>query len=143
MASETSAMASETGTTQWSGWVIFSGIMLIVAGSTRVIDGLWALKRNNALEGSPTLKELLVFDDNLAAWGWIYIVLGVLLIVAGFAVLNRAPWARWTGIVFASLSIFTHFAWMYAFPVQALIGVVIDVLVIYGLAMYGARDEVY
>ena len=137
-------MATETRTTeQWSGWVIFAGIMLIIAGVTRAIDGLWALKRDNDLEGAPQLQELLLFDDNLAAWGWIYLILGILLIIAGFAVFGRAPWARWVGIVFASVSIFTHFAWMYAYPVQALIGVVIDSLVLYGLAAYGGRDEVY
>jgi hypothetical protein len=135
----TEARAREQG----SGWVLFAGIMLIVAGGTRIIDGLWALKRDNELEGAPALQELLVFDDNLAAWGWFYIVLGIVLIVAGFAVFNRAPWARWTGIIFASIAVFTHFAWMYAFPVQALIGVVIDSLVIYALAAYGGRDEVY
>jgi hypothetical protein len=134
-------VATETRTTeQWSGWTVFAGVMLIVAGCTRIIDGLWALKRDNDLEGAPGLKELLVFDDNLAAWGWIYLILGVLLIIAGFAVFSNVQWARWFGIVFVSVSIFTHFAWMYAFPVQALIGVVIDALVLYALAAYGGRD---
>jgi hypothetical protein len=134
-------VATETRTTeQGSGWVVFAAIMLIVAGGTRIIDGLWALKRDNDLEGAPGLKELLIFDDNLAAWGWIYLILGVLLIIAGFAVFSRAQWARWFGIVFVSVAIFTHFAWMYAFPVQALVGVVIDALVLYALAAYGGRD---
>ena len=137
-------MATETTTTnRWSGWVFFAGVMLMIAGGTRIIDGLWALKRDNDLEGSPGLKELLLFDDNLAAWGWIYIILGVLLIVAGFGVLNGAQWARWFGVVFVSLAIFSHFAWMYAFPVQALVGVVIDTFVLYALLAYGGRDEAY
>jgi hypothetical protein len=136
-------MATEPRTTtEGSGWITFSGVLLIVAGGSRIIDGLWALKRDNQLERAQEFK-LLVFDDNLAAWGWFYIGLGVLLIVAGFAVFNRAPWARWTGIVFASIAIFSHFAWMYAFPVQALVAVVLDTLVLYGLAAYGGRDEVY
>src|SRR5262245_55903921 len=138
------AVAAETRTTErGSGWILFAGIMLIVAGGTRVIDGIWALKRNNDLEGAPNLKNLLVFDDNLAAWGWIYIILGIVLIVAGFMVFGRVPWARWLGIVFACISIFTHFAWMYAFPTQALVGVIIDSLVLYALASYGGRDELH
>lgn len=137
-------MATETPTTtRWSGWVFFAGVMLMVAGGTRIIDGLWALKRDNDLGGAPALKELLLFDDNLAAWGWIYIILGVLLIVAGFALLNGAQWARWFGIVFVSIAIFTHFAWMYAFPVQALVGVVIDAFVLYALLAYSGPDEAY
>ncbi len=137
-------MATESATTERGfGWLTFAGIMLIVAGGTRIIDGLWALKRNNDLKGSPALKELLVFDNNLTAWGWFYIILGILLIVAGFAVFNRTPWARWFGIVFAVIAIFSHFAWMYAFPVQSLIGVVIDTLVLYALAAYGGRELAY
>jgi hypothetical protein len=138
-------MATETTTTteRGFGWLTFAGIMLIVAGGTRIIDGLWALKRNNDLKGAPELKNLLVFDNNLAAWGWFYIILGILLIVAGFAVFNRTPWARWFGIVFATIAIFSHFASMYAFPGQALIGVLIDSLVLYALAAYGGREPAY
>jgi hypothetical protein len=136
-------MTTDTTTNRWSGWVLFAGVMLMVAGGTRIIDGLWALKRDNDLENAPALEELLVLDDNLAAWGWFYVILGVLLIIAGFAVFSGAQWARWFGIVFASIAIFTHFAWMYAFPVQALVGVVIDSLVLYALVAYGGRDEVY
>ena len=58
-------MATDTTTTeQGSGWLTFAGIMLIVAGGTRIIDGLWALKRDNQLENAQEFK-LLVFNDNL------------------------------------------------------------------------------
>jgi hypothetical protein len=138
MATDMSSPTRGTGT--GTGWLSFAGIMLIVAGGTRIIDGLWALKRDNDLEEAPQLQELLLFDDNLAAWGWFYLIVGVVLIIAGFAVFGRAQWARWVGIIFATISIFLHFAWMYAFPVQALIGVVIDSLVLYALLAYGERD---
>ncbi len=91
----------------------------------------------------PELENLLLFDDNLAAWGWFYIILGVLLVIAGFAVFSGSQWGRWFGIVFVSIAIFTHFSWMYAFPVQALVAVVIDVFVLYALLAYGGRDEAY
>jgi hypothetical protein len=135
-------MATEPST-KGSGWITFAGIMLIVAGVTRMLDGFWALKRDNDLEGFSGLQELLVFDDNLAAWGWIYLIIGVVLIVAGFALFGGAQWARWLGIVFACIAIFTHFMWMYAFPVQALIGVVIDTFVLYALVAYGGPDEAW
>jgi hypothetical protein len=136
-------MATETATTDRGfGWVTFAGIMLIVAGGTRIIDGLWSLKRDNQLEKAQEFK-LLVFNDNLAAWGWFYIILGILLIIAGFAVFNRNQLARWFGIVFVVIALFSHFAWMYAFPVQALIAVVLDSLALYALAAYGGRDLAY
>jgi hypothetical protein len=130
-------------TTRGTGWLSFAGIMLIIAGVTRIIDALWVFKRENELDDAPALEDLVIFDDNIAAWGWFYLIVGLVLIVAGFAVFGRAQWARWLGIVFTSIAIFMHFGWMYAYPVQALIGVVIDVLVLYALAAYGGRDEVY
>jgi hypothetical protein len=140
---EGGAMSTEVSSATKSGWVTFAGIMLIVAGGTRIIDGLWALKRDDELESAPQLQELLVFDDNLAAWGWFYLILGIVLIAAGVAVFGRVEWARWVGILFVSISMFLHFAWMYAFPVQALVAVVIDALVLYALAAYGGTDEAY
>ena len=92
---------------------------------------------------SKRVDNLLLFDDNLAAWGWFYVILGVLLIIAGFAVFSGSEWGRWFGIVFVSIAIFMHFAWMYAFPVQALVAVVIDLFVLYALLAYGGRDEAY
>jgi uncharacterized membrane protein (DUF2068 family) len=143
MATTDRTTTDSTMTNRWSGWVFFAGVMLMLAGGTRIIDALWALKRDDDLESAPELENLLLFDDNLAAWGWFYIILGVLLVIAGFAVFSGSQWGRWFGIVFVSVAIFTHFSWMYAFPVQALVAVVIDVFVLYALLAYGGRDDAY
>ena len=46
----------------------------------------------------------MLFENDLAAWGWVWLVLGVLLIAAGLAVLRGAQWARWFGIIAASFA---------------------------------------
>ena len=137
-------MATEAPTTtRWSGWVFFGVVMLMIAGGTRIIDGLWALKRDNDLSSAPVLKESAPVRLQPRGMGMDDIVLGVLLIVAGFALLNGAQWALWFGIVFVSIAIFMHFVWMYVFPVQALVGVVIDAFVLYALLAYSGPDEAY
>ena len=116
--------------TKGTGWVTYSGIMLIVAGAAALVDSIWAFRYDD------TVADLVLFEDNLAVWGWIWLVVGVLLIAAGFAVFNAAPWARLVGIVFASVAIVSNLSWAQIQPQQGLIGAALAALVVYGLAAH-------
>ncbi|HEX8803631.1 MAG TPA: hypothetical protein VF743_05545, partial [Acidimicrobiales bacterium] len=86
------------------GWLLFAAVIMVTAGVMRVLDALWAFDKDD--EVSERL-QVVIFDDNLAAYGWLWLIVGVLLIVAGFAVLSGAPWARWFGIVMAGVAAIT------------------------------------
>ena len=88
--------------------------------------------------------QLLFSDKNLDTWGWIYVIVGVLVALAGIAIFGRAQWARWVGIVAASIGAITAFFWLFTpnFWVPALVSVVLNVLVIYALVAYGEREDV-
>ncbi len=116
-----------------SGWMVFASIMLVVAGIGNFIWGITAVARNQLL-----VNKLLF--ANLTFWGIIFMILGVLLVAAGFAVLNKAGWARIFGIIFCSLSIIFYFMVIWAYPVWSVMVIAIDVLIIYGLAEYGERE---
>lgn len=120
--------------TKGTGWVTYSGIMLIVAGFGALIDAIWAFRYDD------TLAALVIFEDNLTMWGVIWLIVGAVLIAAGFGVFNAQPWARVTGIVAASLAMLSNLSWASVQPQQALIGAVLAALVIYGLAVYGDVD---
>jgi len=64
----------------------------------------------------------------------------VALVIAGIAVLGKAPWARLFGIIWCSLSIIFYFMVIWAFPAWSILVMAIDVLIIYGLAEYGQRE---
>lgn len=119
---------------RWSGWVVFAAAMLILVGLYQAIEGLVALvNRNFYLVGS----EGLVVNVNFAAWGVVHLVVGVVAVLAGFGVLAGKEAARIAGIVLAALSAFVNLAFIAAYPLWVLIIIVLDVIVIYALAVHG------
>ena len=126
-----------------TGWITFAGIVLIIVGVVSIFDGIWAFRYSNQVEDLPddSLAKLVFFEDNLTAWGWIWLILGIVILVAGIGVFSRQQWARWTGIVVASLAILGNLSWAAIQGSQALIGTLMAILVIYGLAAHGGELE--
>jgi hypothetical protein len=119
-----------------AGWRTYAGVMLILVGFLDVVDGLWALDRSNTTRFS----EGLYYSDKLGGWGWFYLILGVILVLAGIGVFYASQWARWTGIILASISIVANALWLFTFPVQSLILIFLATLVVYGLVVYGEPE---
>ncbi len=116
-----------------TGWLVFASIMAIVAGIGNFIWGVTAIARDELL-----INQLLF--ANLTFWGIVFMVLGVALVVAGVAILNKAQWARMFGIIFCALSIIFYLMVIWAHPAWSILVIAIDVLIIYGLAEYGGRE---
>jgi hypothetical protein len=117
-----------------AGWIGFAGIMLILVGFFNVIDGI------AAISNSKYVVNQLLFS-NLDAWGWFFLIWGVIQIIAGFAVLGGAAWAAVVGVVTAFFNAIAQLSWVHVNPVWAVCAIVIDVLVIYGLLVYGGRGS--
>ena len=80
-----------------------------------------------------------MFTD-LRTWGWIMLIIGVLLIVAAMGVFSGSGFARWFGIFAASLTPDRAFrVRCQSYPFWSLIIFTLDILVIYALAVYGGR----
>lgn len=120
------------------GWLFFAGTILGIAGIMRLFDALWAFRYDGAL---PDELEGAVLGTSLTTYGWLWLVVGVGLILASFAVLRRSQFARWIGIIAGALLAISAFWWMPFYPVWALAYVFIGVLVVYGLAAYGGRTS--
>lgn len=117
----------------WTGWIVFAGFMMILMGVLQGIAGLTALLNDKWL--LVTQNSLIAF--NFTTWGWIHILIGVLVFAAGFAVMNGAVWARVVGVIIAMLSIVANLAYANTYPIWAIAAVVINVLVIYALTVRG------
>jgi hypothetical protein len=121
---------------QGLGWLLFSSIVLIAAGIMRIFDAIWAWRYDGAL---PEEFEEAILGDDLASYGWLWLIVGIVLIAAGVAVYGRAQWARWVGIIAAAIVTITAVAWLPFYPVWSLIYILMGILVIYGLSAYGGR----
>jgi hypothetical protein len=117
-----------------TGWLVFAGIMLILAGFAGILDGLWALDNDNKA------VDTFIFENDLGTWGVIYLIGGIIVALAGFAVMARVQWARWVGIVVAAVWVIVRLPWVFTYPEQTLIGVFLGVLVLYGLSVYGGEE---
>jgi hypothetical protein len=115
-----------------SGWVVFAAILLFFAGTWNVIDGALAISRSHVY----TATQHFVFSD-LRTWGWIILGLGILQLAAGATVVGGSEIARWFAVAVAALNAIGQLMFLTAYPFWALSMFVVDLLVIYGLAVYG------
>jgi hypothetical protein len=111
-------------------WLDIAGILLFLVGFFNIIDGI------SAISDSKYLSPHVLFS-NLHAWGWFFLVVGIVQILAGWAVMKGAGWAAIVGIVTAFVNAISQFSSAHTFQVWAITIVVTDVLVIYGLTRYG------
>jgi hypothetical protein len=107
---------------------------MILLGAFQVIAGLVALF--NRQYYVVTANDLLVSVD-YSGWGWIHLIVGVLVLLAGFGVLAGQTWARLVGIVFAGISAIVNLGFLAANPVWSVLLIALDVIVIYALSVHG------
>lgn len=119
--------------TGWVGWVYFAGFLMVIMGIFQAIAGLTALLNDSFY--AVTRGGLLVFD--YTTWGWVHLVLGMVVVMAGTAVVSGQTWGRVVGVFLATLSIIANFAFLKAYPVWSSIIIIVDVLIIYALTVHG------
>jgi hypothetical protein len=118
------------------GFVVFAAVMMMLAGGFQTIAGIAAIFEDEFFVVGPNY----VYDLDVTAWGWIHLVLGVILFAAGAGVLSGATWARVVGITLASLSAFANFFFIPYYPVWSIVIIALDVAVIWALSVYGRRE---
>ena len=75
-----------------------------------------------------------VFSFDLTTWGWIHIVVGIVVAVVGGAILAGQRWALVAGIVLAIVSALMNFLWLPYYPVWAVVIIAFDIAVIWALS---------
>ncbi len=117
-----------------SGWVTFSAVVLIIAGVMRIFDAIWAFRFKGTVQDGLTQA---LFGHTLKTYGWVWLIVGIVLIVAGFLILAPTGIAsevsRWIGVVAAGALAITAATWLAYYPVWTLVYIGISVMVIYGL----------
>ena len=117
------------------GWIAFAGVMMALAGFLNFIWGIAAIDDSTFF----TDEGRYVLFDDLNTWGWFFLILGVLQLCAAFSIWNRHTFGQVFGILCASVSAVVVLFTVNAYPFAAFMLFIIDLLVIYGLAVYGGR----
>jgi hypothetical protein len=120
--------------TGWAvGFILFAAIMMIMAGVFQALAGLVAIFENEFYV--PTRNYLLQFDAS--SWGWIHLVIGLLVAFGGWGLLSGRTWARAVAITLALISAIANFAFIPYYPFWSMLIIVIDIVVIWAIAAYG------
>ena len=114
-----------------AGWIGFAGILMLIVGSIDFFQGLIALFEDEYFV--VTRSGYLVVD--LTAWGWIMLIWGVLLVLAGLGLLGGQGWARWFSIIVVSLSVIGQLGFLgnSQYPIWSLTVISMSVIVLFAL----------
>lgn len=117
------------------GLIAFAATLMFLAGGYQVFAGLVAIFTNEFYVTTPRY----LFQFNVTTWGWIHLLVGVILLAAAGGLLSGRTWARAVGVVLAMLSALANFAFLPYYPIWSLIIITLDVFVIWALVAHG-RD---
>lgn len=120
-----------------SGWVTFAGVMMVFGGLMTLFAGIAAIANDEVFVNTRNY----VFEYDLTGWGWIHLILGVVIVLAGFALFTGALWARAVGVMLAGLGAVANFLWLPYAPVWAVALLAIDVFVIWALCTSPRHSE--
>jgi hypothetical protein len=119
------------------GLLAFASILLFIIGFFNVIYGAAAIGNSNVF----TANAHYVIG-NLRAWGWITLILGVLQLLAAYLVLRGNQVARWFAVAVIGLNAIGQMLSITAYPLWSLTIIALDVVALYGLCVYGSRENV-
>ncbi|HSW79424.1 MAG TPA: hypothetical protein VLG47_01480 [Candidatus Saccharimonadales bacterium] len=119
----------------WVGWQYFAASLMMLAGVFQFIAGLVALFKDQVFLVAPSNLILLDYTQ----WGWVHLLIGVVLFLTSFSLFAGNMWGRTVGIVLAALSAIANFTFLQAYPWWSLIVIILDVLIIYAIAVHGGE----
>lgn len=112
-----------------SGWWVFAGVLLLIAGVLNIVYGIAAIGDSKFFTDNVTY-----IVSGLNTWGWVLLIVGVLELVAAFSLFSGGEFGRWFGIFIASLNAIAALLSIPAYPFWSLAIFALAIIVIYKLA---------
>lgn len=115
------------------GMIVFASIVMVMIGMMHAIWGLSAIINDQFF----VVTENYIFQFDVSTWGWIHLIAGIIVFLAGFSLYSGALWARTVGVVLAVVSIIANFASMPYYPFWSILMIALAVFVIWALTVHG------
>jgi hypothetical protein len=112
-----------------SGWWVFAGVLLLIAGVLNIIWGIAAIGDSKFFTANATY-----IVSGLHTWGWITLILGVLELIAAFSLWSGGEFGRWFGIFIAGLNSIAALLSIGAYPFWSLAVFALSIIIVYKLA---------
>ncbi len=124
-----------------SGWakggIYFAASLMVLIGTFQILDGLAAIIDDQFY----VVTRNYTFDLDVTAWGWIHLLLGIVIVFAGFALFARRAWAGILALALAMLSAVLNFFFIPYYPWWSLLVIALDIWVIWALTRAGALER--
>jgi hypothetical protein len=131
-----SAARADGEASGWAvGFILFAAIMMIMTGIFQAVEGLVAIFQN---EFYVTTRNY-IFQFDATTWGWIHLVLGLIVAFSGWGLLSGRTWARTLAIILAVLSATANFLFIPYYPFWSLLIITLDIFVIWAVAAHGGE----
>ena len=111
------------------GWTVFAAVVLMISGIGNVLEGIAQIINGSFFTTLPNYT----YNLSVHTWGWIHLAAGIVIFLAGAALLADKTWARVVGVTFASLSLFMNLVFLPFFPVWSIVVIALDAFVIWAL----------
>ncbi len=117
------------------GWTAFAGFMMIMIGTFHAVAGIAGIRKDAVY----AVTTDYVFKFDATTWGWIHLIVGIIVVLAGIGVFSGNVLARTIGVLLAIGSAVANFAWLPYQPVWSVTMIAIDIAIIWALTAHG-RD---
>ena len=132
----TSGTAAQGRSSPWAtGFAMFAAILMIIAGLWGIIVGISAILNDKVF----VTTQGYLYEFDITVWGWLHLIIGILVGGAGIGIIQGATWGRAVGIAVASLSLLANFLFIPHYPVWSIAIIALDVLIIWALITYPSR----
>ena len=121
------------------GWLVFAAVALGIGGIMRIFDAIWAFRYHGSV---PENLQNALWGHTLKNYGWLWLIVGIILILCAFGVMARSQVSRWIGIFAGAVAAISAIWWMPYYPIWSLTYIAIGILVVYALAAHGSREAV-
>jgi hypothetical protein len=119
------------------GGALFAGVMMIMIGVFQIVAGIAAIAEDDFYVKTPNY----VFNLDVSAYGWIHLLLGLLVVFAGWAVIAGRVWGGMVGIAIAALVAIANFLWIPYYPFWSILTIALAVWVIWALTRPGVYRQ--
>ena len=117
------------------GFVLFAAVMMALAGAFQTIAGISGIIQDDFYLSTSDY----VFELDSTTWGWVHLLIGLVVLTAAFALMSGKAYGRVVGVVMATFSALTNFAFLPHYPIWALTIITLNILVIWAITAHGGR----
>jgi hypothetical protein len=121
-----------------AGTSMAAAVIMVTVGIIQFFQGIAAVAEDEVFVSG--INYVYKFD--LTTWGWIHIILGVIVAIVGLALFTGAGWARVSAIIVAAISILANFLWLPYYPGWSLLIIALDVVIIWAVSTWNPEREI-